>query len=48
MIHTRNGRTDADFGRWVAPEEIAEVILFLSSDASGPTSGAQIPVYGQA
>ena len=23
-------------------------ILFLASDASAPTSGAQIPVYGQA
>jgi NAD(P)-dependent dehydrogenase (short-subunit alcohol dehydrogenase family) len=38
----------ADPGRWVRPEEIAPVILFLASDASAPTSGAQIPVYGQA
>jgi NAD(P)-dependent dehydrogenase (short-subunit alcohol dehydrogenase family) len=39
---------DADTSRWVRPAEIAEVILFLASDASGSTSGAQIPVYGQA
>jgi NAD(P)-dependent dehydrogenase (short-subunit alcohol dehydrogenase family) len=38
----------ADVSRWVSPEEIAQVILFLASDASAPTSGAQIPVYGRA
>ena len=38
----------ADFTKWVDPEEIAEVILFLASDASKPTSGASIPVYGRA
>ncbi|MGX6602263.1 SDR family NAD(P)-dependent oxidoreductase [Micromonosporaceae bacterium Da 78-11] len=44
----RAAMADADFSRWVTPEEIARVILFLASDASAPTSGAQIPVYGQA
>jgi len=38
----------ADFSKWVDPEEIAEVIMFLVSDASKPTSGASIPVYGRA
>jgi NAD(P)-dependent dehydrogenase (short-subunit alcohol dehydrogenase family) len=37
----------ADFTKWVDPEEIAEVIMFLVSDASKPTSGASIPVYGR-
>ena len=32
---------------WTAPEEIARVILFLSSPASAPVSGAAIPVYGE-
>ena len=44
----RAGMPGADTGRWVSPDEIARVILFLASDASAPTSGAQIPVYGQA
>jgi NAD(P)-dependent dehydrogenase (short-subunit alcohol dehydrogenase family) len=38
----------ADFSKWVDPEDIAEVVLFLVSDASKPTSGASIPVYGKA
>lgn len=44
----RRSMPDANFDRWVTPEQIAAVILFLASDASAPTSGAQIPVYGQA
>jgi len=36
-----------DFSKWVKPEEIATVILFLISDESSVTSGAAIPVYGK-
>ena len=39
---------EADFSRWVPPDEIAGVIRFLVSDDSKPTSGAAIPVYGRA
>ena len=38
----------ADFSKWVRPEEIAEVISHLLSEASAPVSGAAIPVYGRA
>jgi NAD(P)-dependent dehydrogenase (short-subunit alcohol dehydrogenase family) len=38
----------ADHDAWVDPKEIADVIHFLSSDASAPISGAEIPVYGRA
>jgi len=44
----RRDMPDADHSRWVTPEEIARVIAFLVDDASAPTSGATIPVYGQA
>ncbi|WP_436522944.1 SDR family NAD(P)-dependent oxidoreductase [Actinoplanes sp. HUAS TT8] len=44
----RVSMADADQSRWVSPATIAQTILFLASDASGPISGARIPVYGQA
>jgi NAD(P)-dependent dehydrogenase (short-subunit alcohol dehydrogenase family) len=44
----RAEQPDADHSRWVSPAEIAEVIRFLASPASAPTSGAAIPVYGRA
>jgi NAD(P)-dependent dehydrogenase (short-subunit alcohol dehydrogenase family) len=37
----------ADTSRWVAPEALADVILFLASDAARGVHGAAIPVYGQ-
>jgi NAD(P)-dependent dehydrogenase (short-subunit alcohol dehydrogenase family) len=44
----RASSPDADFDKWVKPAQIAEVIRFLCSDSSAPTSGASIPVYGRA
>ena len=43
----RKDMPDADFDRWVAPEAIADVILFLVSDAARAINGASIPVYGR-
>ncbi len=36
----------ADFSKWVTPEDLARVILFLASDAARQIHGALIPVYG--
>lgn len=44
----RRNMPQADFSKWVKPEEIAKVILYLISDDSKITSGAAIPVYGKA
>jgi NAD(P)-dependent dehydrogenase (short-subunit alcohol dehydrogenase family) len=37
----------ADFSKWVTPRELAEVILFLASDAASAVTGALIPVSGR-
>ena len=44
----RESMPDADFDKWVTPDEIAAVVRFLCSDASAPVSGAHLPVYGRA
>ena len=37
----------ADFTKWVTPQELAEVILFLVSDAASAVTGALLPVNGR-
>ncbi|MGB4675383.1 MAG: SDR family NAD(P)-dependent oxidoreductase [Aggregatilineales bacterium] len=37
----------SDHEKWVSPEALADVLLFLSSDASRAIHGAAIPVYGR-
>jgi NAD(P)-dependent dehydrogenase (short-subunit alcohol dehydrogenase family) len=44
----RKGMPNADFSKWVPPEEIARVVRFLVSDDSKPMTGAAVPVYGRA
>jgi len=43
---TRAALPYSDYVEWPTPEEIAAVIEFLVSRASGVTNGAAIPVYG--
>lgn len=42
----RSARPQADFSKWVAPEAIGEVMMFLCSPAARAIHGAAIPVYG--
>ncbi|MGH8282079.1 MAG: SDR family NAD(P)-dependent oxidoreductase [Gammaproteobacteria bacterium] len=42
----RKAMPGADFAAWPKPEDIAQVILFLSSDLAKTIHGASIPVYG--
>ena len=39
---------DADHDEWVDPVDIASVVAFLCSDGASVTSGAAVPVYGEA
>jgi NAD(P)-dependent dehydrogenase (short-subunit alcohol dehydrogenase family) len=44
----RRSMPGADYGTWPSAEEVAEAILFLASEQNQLTSGAVMPVYGQA
>jgi NAD(P)-dependent dehydrogenase (short-subunit alcohol dehydrogenase family) len=38
---------DADFSRWVQPEQVADLIVFLLSDRASAITGALIPIVGR-
>ncbi|HET7562519.1 MAG TPA: SDR family oxidoreductase [Rhodanobacteraceae bacterium] len=50
ILDTPPNRRDmpkADFDKWVKPAQLADVIVFLLSDASSAMTGALIPVTGR-
>ena len=42
----REAMPNADTSKWVPPQDLANVILFLASDAARAIHGAAIPTYG--
>jgi len=44
----RKAMPKSDFSRWVAPESIAKLLLWLASEEPGDVSGSVIPIYGRA
>jgi len=43
----REAMPDANFSNWVPPAALADVVVFLASDAARCVTGAAIPVYGR-
>jgi len=43
----RKAMPKADFSKWVAPESIAKLLVWLASDESPDVNGAVIPIYGR-
>lgn len=46
-LQNRTDMPDADHSRWVPPEAIADVIVFLASHAARAITGAALPVSGR-
>lgn len=42
----RRAMPNADFDKWVTPEQLADVMLWLASDEASTIHGAAVPVYG--
>jgi NAD(P)-dependent dehydrogenase (short-subunit alcohol dehydrogenase family) len=49
IIDTKANRlamTDADYSKWINPEDLSNVIMFLCSDYSKIINGSAIPTFG--
>jgi len=43
----RANEPGADYSRWIQPQNVADLIIWLASDAAAQVSGTVIPVYGR-
>jgi len=46
-MRNRQDMPDADFSKWVTPQALADVIVFLASEDARAINGASIPVFGR-
>ena len=44
----RRAMPNADYSKWVKPQDLANVVLFLCSEDGKAITGAAIPTYGLA
>lgn len=44
----RTAMPKSDFSKWVAPEAVAKLVVWLASGEAADISGAVIPIYGRA
>jgi 3-oxoacyl-[acyl-carrier protein] reductase len=42
----RKAMPNTDFNKWVKPDDLANVVLFLSSEEAKTITGAAIPTFG--
>ena len=47
MAAAKKLKSLADFGKWVTPAQLADVIVFLLSPKSQAITGALLPVTGK-
>jgi len=43
----RKAMPNSDFSKWVTPDSIARLLVWLASEGAGDVSGAVIPIYGK-
>ena len=46
-VANRKADPKADFSRWIPPKDVADLVVFLTSNAAAQITGAAIPIYGR-
>jgi len=46
-VANRKADPKADFSRWIPPKDVADLVVFLTSNAGAQITGAAIPIYGR-
>ena len=46
-VANRKAEPKADFSRWIPPKDVADLVVFLTSNAAAQITGAAIPIYGR-